>query len=291
MSRGVFRRPHFAPRYRRPLFLPSAPAAAPAGSLPLRVKPPVKAMLSGGLFRSPHFAPYYRKRAFLPSAPPVAAPVSLPPRVHPMRRLLAGTLFRPTHFPYTYRRPAFLPSLTPTVAPVSLPLRVPPIQRLLAGALFRPAPFAPYYRKRAFLPSLAPTAPVSRPPPSRPRRVWRLARPHFAPYYRCRARCLLPGPVPAAASIPLGKLAVFFSDFAVAASFGAQSAQVLRDAPDEQWLAGAVQSREYAITYAATQLPGLKTGDTLTVDGVSYRVREVSALDDGALMRATLTKP
>jgi len=68
------------------------------------------------------------------------------------------------------------------------------------------------------------------------------------------------------------------------------SAQVLLDAPDTELVDGTTRSREYAITYAATQLTGLKTGESLTVDGVSYQVREVTAIDDGALMRATLTK-
>lgn len=65
---------------------------------------------------------------------------------------------------------------------------------------------------------------------------------------------------------------------------------MLLDAPDDQVLDGVVQSREYGITYAATQLVGLKTGESLTVNGVSYKVREVTAIDDGALMRATLSK-
>ncbi len=69
-----------------------------------------------------------------------------------------------------------------------------------------------------------------------------------------------------------------------------QSAQVLLDAPDAELIDGAVRSREYAITYAANQLAGLKTGETVTVNALAYTVREVAALDDGALMRATLAK-
>lgn len=286
------RRPHFAPRYRRPVYLPSAPPAAAPTSLALRANP-IRRLLAGAVFRPPPHVPcYYRRRVLLPSAAPAPAPLSLPLRAHPLKRLLAGTLFRPAHFPASYRRRAFLPSLTPAPAPVSLPLRVHPMRALLAGAVFRRPHFSPSYRRRAALPSLAPAAPVSRPPPVRGRRIWRLARPRFAPYYRTRR--LLPGTAPAAPpSAPAVDLSPFFqlADFAVAASFGAQTAQVLLDAPDLELLGDAVQSREYAITYAATQLTGLKTGETLTVEGVSYQVREVSALDDGALMRATLTKP
>lgn len=70
-----------------------------------------------------------------------------------------------------------------------------------------------------------------------------------------------------------------------------QSAQVLLDAPDAEFIDGAVRSREYAITYRASQWAGLKTGETVTVNGQTYTVREVAALDDGALVRATLSKP
>jgi hypothetical protein len=88
-------------------------------------------------------------------------------------------------------------------------------------------------------------------------------------------------------------LAAFFdtADFAVTATSGAQTVQVVFDAPDQEILGGSVLSREYAITYAATQLTGLTTGSAITVDGVGYAVREVTAQDDGKIMRATLRKP
>jgi len=302
MSRGVFRRPHFAPRYRGRVYLPSAPAAAAAASLPLRVNP-IRRLLAGAVFRPPPHVPrHYRRRVLLPSAAPAAVPVSLALRVHPAKALLGGALFRPPTFAPYYRPRAWLPSLTPAAVPTSLPLRVNPMRRLLAGEVFRRPYFAPTYGRRAFLPSLAPTAPVSRPPPVRARRGWRLARPRSAPYYY-RTRRLLPGTAAAAPPIAVEvfaeDLSAFFgiADFAVAASWtpaaggASQHAQVLRDAPDEEWLAGAVQSREVAITYRATQLVGLKTGESITVDGVAYTVREVAALDDGAVMRATLIKP
>lgn len=87
-------------------------------------------------------------------------------------------------------------------------------------------------------------------------------------------------------------LAAFFStaDFAVSATFGAQTAQVLLDQPDEELLDGRVLSREYAITYRADQLTGLKGGDAITVDGIAYTVREVGALQDGKIMQARLRK-
>ncbi len=87
-------------------------------------------------------------------------------------------------------------------------------------------------------------------------------------------------------------LVAFFSeaDFALPATYGAQTASVILDQPDEQILSGAVLSREYAITYRSTQLTGLKSDDAITVDGVAYTVREVLALGDGKIMLATLRK-
>lgn len=87
-------------------------------------------------------------------------------------------------------------------------------------------------------------------------------------------------------------LAAFFSqaDFAVPLVWGAETANVILDAPDEQFIDGRVLSREYAITYEAADLVGLAGGASVTVDGTAYTVREVTALDDGKIMRATLRR-
>jgi hypothetical protein len=87
-------------------------------------------------------------------------------------------------------------------------------------------------------------------------------------------------------------LGAFFSqaDFAVALVWGAEIANVILDAPDEQFIDGRVLSREYAITYEAADLVGLAGGASVTVDGIAYTVREVTALDDGKIMRATLRR-
>jgi hypothetical protein len=87
-------------------------------------------------------------------------------------------------------------------------------------------------------------------------------------------------------------LGAFFSqaDFAVPLTWGLVTAEVILDAPDEQIIDGRVLSREYAITYESADLVGLSGGATVTVDGTAYTVREVTALDDGKIMRATLRK-
>lgn len=93
-------------------------------------------------------------------------------------------------------------------------------------------------------------------------------------------------------------LGAFFSttDFAATATWTPsaggpqQTAQVIVDAPDEESISGRVLSREYAINYRADQFVGLKGGETVTVDALSHIVREVAALADGKVVRATLRK-
>ena len=92
-------------------------------------------------------------------------------------------------------------------------------------------------------------------------------------------------------------MAAFFNtaEFAVVAVFtpagGAQQqASVIFDAPTESILGDDQLSDEYAIMYPATDLPGVRAGDTGVIGGKQYKVREVRALDDGALKRARLSR-
>lgn len=87
-------------------------------------------------------------------------------------------------------------------------------------------------------------------------------------------------------------VAQFFStdDFAVNATFGAETKPVILDAPGESLLGDRIASSDYAITYPTTSFAGLKHGDAITVDGVGYKVRSVNSLDDGKLMRAWLSR-
>ncbi len=92
-------------------------------------------------------------------------------------------------------------------------------------------------------------------------------------------------------------LSAFFAvqDFAVVAAWTppvgpAQTAPVLLSTPDELMLGGAVQSRDYQITYPASSLVGLAPGQSLTVAGLGYTVGRTEAIDDGQLMRALLQR-
>lgn len=85
-------------------------------------------------------------------------------------------------------------------------------------------------------------------------------------------------------------LAPFFADFGVPATAGAHSATVLFDMPQEEIFAGMQQSTEYVITFRSGDLPGLAAGNTITVDGVAYKVRQTTTLDDGKLTKAMLKR-
>ena len=69
-----------------------------------------------------------------------------------------------------------------------------------------------------------------------------------------------------------------------------QRAKVDFRAPDGTVLDGLALSTDYAIHYPATKLVGLTSGETRTVDGQTYRVREIRALGDGSEKRASLTR-
>lgn len=91
---------------------------------------------------------------------------------------------------------------------------------------------------------------------------------------------------------------VFFDAavFAVTASFtpsgggAVQSAAVIFDAITADVLDGDSLSDEFTITYPASDLLGVRAGDYGTIEGVSYRVREIMLTADGKLKMARLSK-
>jgi len=89
---------------------------------------------------------------------------------------------------------------------------------------------------------------------------------------------------------------VFFSDFAVVAVWTPangsveQTANVILDAPDQALFDNSGRSTEYAITYDYVNLSGLAPGESITVDGVSFRVRDVFHIQDGKVMKALLAR-
>lgn len=92
------------------------------------------------------------------------------------------------------------------------------------------------------------------------------------------------------------RLAAHFARFGVAATWtpadytDGGTATVILDAPAQDVIGGVVQSVEYSVLYRATELVGMTYGDELVIDDVAYTVRNPAPLDDGRLMRATLSK-
>lgn len=87
-------------------------------------------------------------------------------------------------------------------------------------------------------------------------------------------------------------LAPFFrsTDFALSATVGVTTGEVLLDSPDLEVVGGGALSTEYAATMPADTFPTLARGDTMTIAATSYTVRHVQLLEDGRLKRAALSK-
>lgn len=85
-------------------------------------------------------------------------------------------------------------------------------------------------------------------------------------------------------------LDAFLADFGVSVTDGTTQTLGILDRPGEVIAGGAVISIEYALTIKASIYPSLKFGDTLTVDGGAYVVRQVQPLDDGVFKLIYLSK-
>jgi hypothetical protein len=71
---------------------------------------------------------------------------------------------------------------------------------------------------------------------------------------------------------------------------GFQSHPVGFYAPDRDVLSGLGVSTEFEMTYPNTCFIGLKTMDSVQIEGVTYQVREVTAVGDGSEVRAKLMR-
>lgn len=71
---------------------------------------------------------------------------------------------------------------------------------------------------------------------------------------------------------------------------GAVSGYGILDMPSQVIADGMVLTTEYKLTVRTDRFGGLKYGDAVTVDGVSYKVREPVLIEDGLLTELVLTK-
>lgn len=85
-------------------------------------------------------------------------------------------------------------------------------------------------------------------------------------------------------------LDVFLADFGLDVVFGDTYTKGILDMPDQNILSGNVLSTEYSLTFKTSSLPSLLSGDVLSVDEISYKIREVEKIVDGNFSRALLTR-
>ncbi len=86
-------------------------------------------------------------------------------------------------------------------------------------------------------------------------------------------------------------LGVFLGDpFSVSATSGNTTADVLLDQPSQVIAGDMVLTTDYQITAKASDFGSLVGGDSITVDGSAYTVRETRLMDDGLLCEITLQK-
>lgn len=87
-------------------------------------------------------------------------------------------------------------------------------------------------------------------------------------------------------------LSVFFqtAEFALAATWGALTANVILDMPTEDVLGGQSNSNEYMAMLRSSDFPDIARGASIAINSVNYKVREVRLLDDGAVKALLLSK-
>lgn len=80
------------------------------------------------------------------------------------------------------------------------------------------------------------------------------------------------------------------AEFAVTVTNGVTATTGILDMPSEIIAGNMVISTDYALTIKSSVYPTLKYGDSLTVAGAAYTVREVRLQDDGAFSVVYLQK-
>lgn len=85
-------------------------------------------------------------------------------------------------------------------------------------------------------------------------------------------------------------LDIFLADFGVSCTAGAVTANGILDMPSQILSDGMVLSTDYTLTARASNFGNLIRGNSITVDGVAYTVRETMLIDDGKFVQIALQK-
>ena len=78
--------------------------------------------------------------------------------------------------------------------------------------------------------------------------------------------------------------------FTVPVSLGQIASVGYFESPNEIIADGVVLTTDYAVVVKTSDFSSVTRGDTMTVEGVNYTVREPMLLDDGKIMRVMLMK-
>ena len=80
------------------------------------------------------------------------------------------------------------------------------------------------------------------------------------------------------------------SGFLVDAEIDGHTIAVDFRSPDESVLDGLALSADYTIRFPASVLPALAAGNTVSIAGNTYRVRDIRSIGDGSERRASLSR-
>ena len=85
-------------------------------------------------------------------------------------------------------------------------------------------------------------------------------------------------------------LDIFLADFGVSCTAGAVTANGILDMPSQILSDGMVLSTDYTLTARASNFGSLIRGNSITIDGAAYTVRETMLIDDGKFVQIALQK-
>lgn len=85
-------------------------------------------------------------------------------------------------------------------------------------------------------------------------------------------------------------LSVFLQDFGQTCTAGSVTGLGILDMPTQVISGDMVLSTDYTLTAKTADFGGLLAGDSITVGGVAYRVRDTRKIDDGAFVQIALQR-
>lgn len=85
-------------------------------------------------------------------------------------------------------------------------------------------------------------------------------------------------------------LDIYLADFGVSCTAGDITANGILDMPSQVISDGMVLTTDYTLTTRASNFGSLVGGDSITVDGTAYTVRETLLIDDGKFVQIALQR-